>query len=85
MQKTTLPGTDLLVSRICLGAMRFSGSTEAGTCDITWGATDQATINATIAAALDAGVNFFDCAPAVLLLRPTICSRGPCGGYHSSM
>ena len=54
MEYVTLPGTDLKVSRICLGTMQFAGSVEAGTTDVTWGAMDQPTVNATVKAALEA-------------------------------
>jgi myo-inositol catabolism protein IolS len=64
MEYTTIPNTDLNVSRICLGTMQFAGSVEGGTSDVTWGSIDQATVNATVQAALDAGVNFFDGAEA---------------------
>ena len=30
MEKITLPGTDLEVSRVCLGTMQFAGSVEEG-------------------------------------------------------
>ena len=62
MEYVTLPGTDLTVSRICLGTMQFAGSIEEGTSDVTWGAIDQHTVNATVEAAIDCGVNFFDAA-----------------------
>jgi aryl-alcohol dehydrogenase-like predicted oxidoreductase len=64
MQYITLPGTDLRVSRLCLGTMQFAGSVEKGTSDVTWGAIDESTATATILAALDLGINFFDCAEA---------------------
>lgn len=54
MEYITLPGTDLKVSRICLGTMQFSNSWE-------WPC-DQATATAVVDAALAAGVNFFDTA-----------------------
>ena len=62
MEKCVLGQTDLVVSRVCLGTMQFSGSSEAS--DATWGAMDQATVQETVQAALDAGINFFDCAEA---------------------
>lgn len=37
MMYTTLPGTDLKVSRICLGTWQFNG----GKADITWGGQDE--------------------------------------------
>lgn len=52
------------MSDVCRDLCRFAGSTEKGTSDKTWGATDQATCNATVLAALDAGVTFFDTAEA---------------------
>ena len=52
MDKTTLPGTDLLVSLVCLGTMQLAGSVEEGTVDITWGAVSQETATATVVAAL---------------------------------
>ena len=64
MDMITLPLTDLRVSRICLGTMQLAGSIEAGSCDVTWGAVDAATATATVLAALDCGINFFDCAEA---------------------
>ena len=60
MEYTTLPGTDLRVSRICLGTMQFAGSVEEGTSDVTWGQIDQETVNATVQEACNAGINFFD-------------------------
>lgn len=54
MEYITLPGTDLKVSRICLGTMQFSNSWE-------WPC-DQPTATAVVDAALAAGVNFFDTA-----------------------
>lgn len=62
--RVTLPGTDLSVSRVCLGTMQFAGSEELGKEDVTWGKTNQQTVNETVVAALDAGINFFDCAEA---------------------
>eukprot|EP00930_Biecheleria_cincta_P082391 TRINITY_DN72129_c0_g1_i1.p1 TRINITY_DN72129_c0_g1~~TRINITY_DN72129_c0_g1_i1.p1 ORF type:complete len:373 (-),score=70.41 TRINITY_DN72129_c0_g1_i1:50-1126(-) len=64
MEYITIPGTDLRVSRICLGTMQFSGSVDEGTVDITWGAMSQADVNETVSAALECGINFFDCAEA---------------------
>lgn len=64
MKYANIPGTDLLVSRVCLGTMQFSGSTDEGTVDVTWGAMSQEAVNETVDAALDCGINFFDCAEA---------------------
>ena len=57
MQYTTLPGTDLAVSRIAMGCWALAG-------DMTWGPQDEAAGIAAIHAALDAGINFFDTAEA---------------------
>ena len=70
MEYITLPGTDLKVSRICLGTMQFSNSWE-------WPC-DQATATAVVDAAIKAGVNFFDTAQvssqkALLILPPAPC------------
>ena len=62
MEKITLAGTDLVVSRVCLGTMQFSGSSDAS--DATWGSCEQAQVDETVRAALDAGISFFDCAEA---------------------
>lgn len=69
MEYITLPGTDLKVSRICLGTMQFSNSWE-------WPC-DQATATAVVDAAIKAGVNFFDTAQvssqkALLILPPHV-------------
>ena len=56
MEYIKLPGTDLRVSRICLGTMQFSNSWE-------WPC-DQATATAIVRAALASGINFFDTAQA---------------------
>lgn len=48
MEYVTIPGTELEVSRVCLGTMQFAGSVEEGTYDVTWGAIDQDTVNATV-------------------------------------
>lgn len=63
-QRVKLPGTELLVSRVCLGTQQFSGSTELGRHDVSWGAMSQDTVDAIVVAALDLGINFFDCAEA---------------------
>ena len=55
MQYTTLPRTDLEVSRVTMGCWALSG-------DMTWGPQDQAEGIEGIHAALDAGINFFDTA-----------------------
>ena len=54
MEYITLPGTELKVSRICLGTMQFSNSWE-------WPC-DQATATAVVDAAINEGINFFDTA-----------------------
>jgi len=64
MEYVTIPGTDLRVSRICMGTMQFSGSVDEGTVDVTWGSMSQESVNETVKAALDSGINFFDCAEA---------------------
>ena len=67
MEYTTLAGTDLRVSRICLGTMQFAGSSEGNAlnaADITWGSVPQSEVNAAVEGALDAGINFFDTAEA---------------------
>ena len=64
MEYVVLPGTSLRVSRVCLGTMQFSGSAENGTDDVTWGSMSQDAVIATVHAALDCGINFFDCAEA---------------------
>ena len=56
MEYITLPGTELKVSRICLGTMQFSNSWE-------WPCT-QAQATAVVDAAMASGVNFFDTAQA---------------------
>jgi len=55
MQYTTLPRTDLKVSRVAMGCWALAG-------DMTWGPQDEAAGIAGIHAALDAGINFFDTA-----------------------
>lgn len=55
MQTTTLPRTDLEVSRVAMGCWALAG-------DMTWGPQDEAAGIAGIHAALDAGINFFDTA-----------------------
>lgn len=55
MQYTTLPRTDLNVSRVAMGCWALAG-------DMTWGPQDEAAGIAGIQAALDAGINFFDTA-----------------------
>eukprot|EP00929_Paragymnodinium_shiwhaense_P018925 TRINITY_DN13065_c0_g1_i1.p1 TRINITY_DN13065_c0_g1~~TRINITY_DN13065_c0_g1_i1.p1 ORF type:complete len:406 (-),score=48.92 TRINITY_DN13065_c0_g1_i1:106-1323(-) len=64
MPRIVLPGTELEVSRVCLGTMQLAGSVEAGSIDVTWGAVSQETATATILAALRGGINFLDCAEA---------------------
>jgi aryl-alcohol dehydrogenase-like predicted oxidoreductase len=55
MQYRTLGRTDIQVSTICMGCWGLAG-------DFHWGAQDDADSIATVHAALDAGVNFFDTA-----------------------
>lgn len=67
MQYKTLGNTGLLVSRICLGAMTFTGDDPAGMADNAsiWkqiGNVDQAGVDALIKPSYDAGVNFIDTA-----------------------
>lgn len=57
MSHTTLPGTNVRVSRIAMGCWALAG-------DATWGAQDEADSVAAVRGALDAGINFFDTAPA---------------------
>jgi aryl-alcohol dehydrogenase-like predicted oxidoreductase len=59
MQYKTLGNTGLLVSKLCLGTMTFSGGTGF------WkaiGSVDQAGADELIKASVDAGINFFDTA-----------------------
>jgi aryl-alcohol dehydrogenase-like predicted oxidoreductase len=61
MRYKQLGRTGLYVSEICLGAMTFGGSTEAGM----WraiGALQQGEVDAIVGRALESGVNFFDTA-----------------------
>ncbi|XP_070565685.1 uncharacterized oxidoreductase YccK-like [Ptychodera flava] len=60
MEKTTLPGTDLNVSRICIGCWQFN----ADKSDKTWPAQTEETSKAIVDKALELGVNFFDTAEA---------------------
>lgn len=53
MQYTVLPGTDWNVSRIAMGCWALAG-------DQTWGFQDEQEAIATIHAAIDVGINFFD-------------------------
>src|SRR4051794_39561164 len=67
MQYKTLGNTGLLVSRICLGAMTFTGDDPAGMTEngAIWkqiGNVDQAGVDALIKGSYDAGVNFIDTA-----------------------
>jgi len=55
MQYTTLPRTDLSVSRIAMGCWALAG-------DMTWGPQDEQQGIAGIHAAIEAGINFFDTA-----------------------
>lgn len=55
MQYTTLPRTDLEVSRVAMGCWALAG-------DMTWGPQDETAGIAGIHAALNAGINFFDTA-----------------------
>lgn len=55
MQYTTLPRTDLEISRVAMGCWALAG-------DMTWGPQDESAGIAGIRAALDCGINFFDTA-----------------------
>ncbi|MHB8898678.1 MAG: aldo/keto reductase [Thermoguttaceae bacterium] len=55
MHSTTLPRTDLRISRVAMGCWALAG-------DATWGPQDEAAGIAGIRAALDAGINLFDTA-----------------------
>jgi aryl-alcohol dehydrogenase-like predicted oxidoreductase len=55
MEFTTLGDTGMKVSRLALGCWQFSG-------DATWGAQDRKDSIATVQAALEMGINFFDTA-----------------------
>jgi len=57
MKYRTLGSTDIQVSTICMGCWGLAG-------DFHWGPQDDAESSATVHAALDAGVNFFDTAEA---------------------
>ncbi len=57
MQYCKLPGSDIDVSVICQGCWSIIGG-------YTWGDQDRRDSERAIAAALDAGINFFDTAPA---------------------
>lgn len=58
MQYAKLGDTGLIVSRLCLGVMTFG----VNTANAALGKVDQAGANDMVAAALDAGINFFDTA-----------------------
>ncbi|MBC7353535.1 MAG: aldo/keto reductase, partial [Thermogutta sp.] len=55
MRYVNLPGTDWNVSVVAMGCWALAG-------DQTWGPQDESESIATIHAALDAGINFFDTA-----------------------
>jgi aryl-alcohol dehydrogenase-like predicted oxidoreductase len=57
MEQIQLGGSDIRVSRLCVGTWSFGG--EAGSY---WGEQDQGQVDALVAEALDRGVNFFDTA-----------------------
>jgi aryl-alcohol dehydrogenase-like predicted oxidoreductase len=57
MRYRKLGRTDIEVSTVCLGCWALIGGG-------TWGSQDQGDSLATLRAALDAGINFFDTAPA---------------------
>lgn len=57
MHYTTIPQTDLNVSRIAMGCWAIAGQS-------TWGAQDERQAVEGVQAALDHGINFFDTAPA---------------------
>jgi aryl-alcohol dehydrogenase-like predicted oxidoreductase len=61
MKYNQLGRTGLFVSEICLGAMTFGGSAEAGTWHVI-GSLGQAEVDAIVERSLAAGVNFFDTA-----------------------
>ena len=67
MEYITLPGTELKVSRICLGTMQFSNSWE-------WPC-DQATATAVVDAAIKEGINFFDTAQVRTVVAVRLCFR----------
>lgn len=54
MEYTTLKNTDIKVSRLCMGGCPMGG--------YGWGAVDEGELIASVRAALDCGVNFFDTA-----------------------
>ena len=56
MEKITIKGTDLNVSRICFGCCPMGGHG--------WGATEEDMMTGAVHTAIDAGVNFFDTADA---------------------
>ena len=73
MDYVTLPGTDLKVSRVCLGTWQLAGSVEKNTSDVTFGAVTQPEAEAIIAAAIESGINFFDCAGPVCWAEGRAC------------
>ena len=61
MDYTTLPHTDLTVSRLCLGCQQFSSAGATATHKI-WDSMDEDVALATVKEALDSGINFLDTA-----------------------
>jgi aryl-alcohol dehydrogenase-like predicted oxidoreductase len=57
MEQIQLGGSNLKVSRLCVGCWSFGGEA-----DSYWGRQDQGEVDALVAEALDRGVNFFDTA-----------------------
>lgn len=62
MEYRKFGATDLMVSEIGFGAWAIGGAAEVGGVQIGWGPSDDELSKATIKAALDAGINFFDTA-----------------------
>ncbi|XP_002734743.3 aldo-keto reductase IolS-like [Saccoglossus kowalevskii] len=60
MEKITLPGTELSVSRVCIGCWQFN----SGEDDMSWPPQKEETSRAIVDKALELGVNFFDTAEA---------------------
>ena len=79
MQYRTLGQTDISVSVVAMGCWAIAG-------DATWGPQDEAESIATIHAALDAGVNFFDTAEAYGDgYSETLLGRGLAGRRHEAV
>ncbi|XP_065194286.1 uncharacterized oxidoreductase YccK-like [Sycon ciliatum] len=60
MATSTLPGTEVEISKVCLGCWQFGGTQDAP--DATWGSMDQKAANDIVARAIDDGVTIFDTA-----------------------